>query len=385
MGSKYYMGNDGWKTISNFLEERAVKSVLLVTGRTAYTTSGAEKALEAVLQGMDVRRIFDFGTNPKVEDISRILASGITNDSYDVILAVGGGSVMDIGKLLKAFWESDCPMHDYIHGCKTITPSDMPLIAVPTTAGSGSEATHFAVIYDGEQKFSIGDQKLLPDLAVVIPSLLESLPRQVAASSGMDALCQGIESFWSIHSNETSQAFAKEAITLAWSSLRDAVLKNSQESLNLLARASYLSGKAINLTKTTAPHAVSYALTSIFGIPHGHAVGLLLPQFLKFNMDVVDADCLDPRGTNWVRDQLMIISNLLGCDDPIKASGALLKCIHEIGLETSISKLGVRTSEDMDRIVKNGFNPQRVNNNPRRLTEEALRVMLTEMINLRNS
>ena len=296
----FHLGHDGWEHIVFYLNRHHVESVLLVTGKRMYASSGAEGHLTAVLKGKRVRRVFDFDTNPKADDIRRILKRVSADKPYDVIIALGGGSVLDFAKLLKAFWNSSNPVLANLSGDEPLEPSDVKLIAVPSTAGSGSEATPFAVVYRGKEKFSIIHEALRPDLAIVIPSLLESLPQHVAASSGMDALCQAIESYWSIYSTDESRVFAREAMTLAWSALEPAVLEKEASSLENLARASYLAGKAISITKTTAPHAVSYVLTSFYGVSHGHAVGLLVAEFLNYNWEVKDDDCLDPRGVRWV-------------------------------------------------------------------------------------
>ncbi len=375
-----YIGDDGWGKLAHFLDANFVKSVLLVTGNSAYSSSGAEVSLGIVLKDVNVRRVYEFQTNPKADDVVQILSSIKSDRTYDAIITIGGGSVIDMGKLLKAFWHSDNPVSDYLKGVEDLVPADVPLVAIPTTAGSGSEATHFAVVYQGKQKFSVAHEKLLPDYAVVIPTLLQSLPKSVAASSGMDALCQAIESYWSIYSTEQSLLIAKEAMSLAWSSMTEAVNERTPQSLEKIARASHLAGVAINITKTTAPHAVSYALTSFYNIPHGHAVGLLTPHFLTYNMEVNDTDCIDPRGSEWVRSRLKEVIDILGCKNASEGAEVLIQRLNEIGLESDLSRLGVESSQDIEVILKNGFNPERVNNNPRRLTEQGLMEMLKKMI-----
>ena len=377
-----FFGNNGWNEISSYLDTHGINSILLVTGRDMFSDSGAKEKLTPIFEGKNVTRVSDFETNPKVEDIQSILDSLPVDMNYDAIIAVGGGSVMDVSKLIKAYANSNLPVVDCIHGNEPLTPAVIPLIAVPTTAGSGSEATHFAVVYHGQEKFSIAHEALRPNVAVVIPSLLESLPSNIAAASGMDALCQGIESYWSIYSTGQSRAIAKEAITLAWGSLKEAVLENSPRALDNISRSSHLAGRAINLTKTTAPHAVSYALTTFYGVLHGHAVGLLVPHFFAYNASVSETDCLDPRGSIWVNTTLQEIAELLGCASPSEVRDAMLGLMKTINLETDIGKLGVINANDIEVVVKNGFNPQRVNNNPRQLTEEALRDLLTEMISV---
>ncbi|MBT8036541.1 MAG: phosphonoacetaldehyde reductase [Verrucomicrobiae bacterium] len=370
------IGKAAWAELFRFINERNASRILVVTGRSCYSMSGAADSLKPILENREVTFVTEFEQNPKAEDVVRILAGLGSPADYDVILAVGGGSVMDVAKLIKGYWESPLPVYGNLQRGEELNPCDIPLVAIPTTAGSGSEATHFAVVYLGKEKFSVAHNNLLPDLAVIVPSLLTSLPRHIAAASGMDALCQGIESYWSIFSTDESQRMAGEAISLAWRSLEKSVLDKEPTAIEEIARASHLAGKAINLTKTTAPHAVSYALTSFYGLQHGHAVALLVPEFLKYNAAVTSDDCLDHRGVEWVHRQLMEISQKLGCFSIMSAANALKEMMKNIGLETSFNKLGIKSEEDIDQLVKNGFNPQRVNNNPRLVTKRALEDLL---------
>lgn len=361
------------------LDRWAAKSILLVTGRRMYSACGAETKLAELLAGRRVTRVCDFEVNPRSADVRRILAESDDSARYDAIISIGGGSVIDFGKLLKAFWSSSDPVTGFLQGQEPIQPAEIPMVAIPTTAGSGSEATHFAVLYHEGVKHSVSDDTLRPDVVLLIPSLLKSLPRRVAASSGMDALCQGIESYWSIHSTSSSRRIAREAVGLAWRSLHPAILGKEPEALAGLAQASYLAGKAIDITKTTAPHAVSYALTTLHGVAHGHAVGLMVPYFFVYNADVTGDDCLDARGVEWVMARLGELAEILGCTDASGVRSSLLSMLGKLGLESSLTAVGVTSAEELENIVDNGFNPQRVNNNPRLLTREGLRSMLAAM------
>jgi alcohol dehydrogenase class IV len=144
-----------------------------------------------------------------------------------------------------------------------------------------------------------------------------------------------------------------------------------------MARASHLAGRAINITKTTAPHAVSYPMTSHFGITHGHAVGLLTARFLDFNQNVTEEDCLDNRGVYWVKTRLREISSKLGASETEEASDCLLAKMQNLGLATTLPALGIKTQDDVEIIIQNGFDPARVKNNPRAVSGSALRKLIT--------
>ena len=376
---QHYQGDDGWAKIAKYLDAISADNVLLVTGNSMYRASGAEQALEPVLREREVTHLTCFHTNPRVEDVTHLLEQIDNKESYQAIIAVGGGSVIDTAKLLKAFLGNPLSLDEYLGGedHRKLNTAALPLIAVPSTAGSGSEATRFAVVYKNKEKYSVEHDGLLPDLSVVIPSLLKSVPTKIAAASGMDGLCQGIESYWSIHSTDQSRKLAAEAIGLAWNWIEKAVRDRSSEALDYMAKASHLAGRAINITKTTAPHAVSYPMTSYFGITHGHAVGLLTARFLTFNEGVTEEDCLDARGQQWVKERLREISALLGADTVDDAAQALTQKIKRIGLEISLNQLGIITEEDIKTIVANGLNPERVKNNPRVVTSNSARDVLS--------
>ncbi|MGB2403522.1 MAG: phosphonoacetaldehyde reductase [Akkermansiaceae bacterium] len=373
----HYQGDNGWEKVSAYLDSICAKNILLITGRRSYTSSGAEQMLAPCLKGRTVTKISDCEPNPKAEDLSRIFDEVGDKQKYDVIIAVGGGSIIDTAKLLKAFWFDPKTIDKHLDTADKLPSCELPLIAIPTTAGSGSEATRFAVLYRDRKKYSVEGEELLPDFSVVIPSLLRSAPKHISASSGMDALCQGIESYWSIHSTGESRDIAGEAIKLAWNWIEQAVNNRNSEALHHMARASHLAGRAINITKTTAPHAVSYPMTSYFGITHGHAVGLLTARFLKYNADVTKEDCLDPRGPNFVICRLQEIASMLPGDNNSCSSGALTEKLKAIGLETSFVDLGIINQQDIETIVAHGFDSERVMNNPRAIKETTLKTLIT--------
>ncbi|MCP5536786.1 MAG: phosphonoacetaldehyde reductase [Akkermansiaceae bacterium] len=372
------IGNvDGaWLELRAYVEQLGANNILLVTLHASYQTCGAAAIVRALFADKKITRVSDYSENPKAEEVVKLLQKLDRHEGYDLILAIGGGSAMDCAKLIKAYWHSPDPVYGHLLKGQELTPCDLPLAAVPTTAGSGSEATHFAVVYLGNEKISVAHKKLLPDRSFLVPSLLKSLPRHVAASCAIDALCQGIESYWSIHSTPESRELAAEAIQKSWRAMIPAVLDKKTDDLQLMAEASHLAGKAINLTKTTAPHAVSYALTTFFGVSHGHAVGLLMPLFLVYNDAVTSSDCLDPRGVAWVKNSVSQIARMLGYDKVEHLADGLTKRLGELGLETSLVKLGIQSDQDRALIIQHGFNPQRVNNNPRKLTQSALLTML---------
>jgi alcohol dehydrogenase class IV len=332
----------------------------LVTGGASFGGSGAAALLAPLLEPLEVTRFHDFDPNPKLEDalrgVERLRESGA-----DLLIAVGGGSVMDMAKLIR--YGSIVPLDGDAPAPERLSAAP-PLIALPTTSGSGSQATHFAVMYVGHKKTSVAHPELLPQVAIVDPRLSASQPPYLTACAGMAALSQAVESYWAIHAGADSRALAARALEKVVPNLVAAVREPAPANREAMAIGAHLAGKAIDLTKTTACHAVSYPLTSLFGVPHGHAVALTLPAMLRFN-----------GGVEQTREMLAGLARLLGARDVDEAAGRLERMMDEAGLERRLSALGLERS-DLERVLDNAFDPARVVNNPRKLTREALAEML---------
>ncbi|MEO0973909.1 MAG: iron-containing alcohol dehydrogenase, partial [Pseudomonadota bacterium] len=157
------------------------------------------------------------------------------------------------------------------------------VVAVPTTAGSGSEATRFAALYVDGIKHSLDHAHLRPAVALVDANLVLSSPPLLLASTGLDALCQSIESYWAVRATPASRALARQGIEAVWTHLTHAVRTGDSAAIAALSRGAWCAGRAIDQTRTTAAHALSYPLTMHLGIPHGHAVALTLPFFFRIN------------------------------------------------------------------------------------------------------
>jgi alcohol dehydrogenase class IV len=373
-GKPIRIANGDVSRVGTILDELGAKSIFLVTQTEAYEGSGASAIIEPFLSHRKVTRFTDFEPNPKLPDTERALKS-LKANPCDAVIAVGGGSAIDMAKLVCAFAAQPGSPEEVISELPKLNPKQLPLIAVPTTAGTGSEATHFAVIYVGEKKYSIPHLSLLPDYAIVDPELTHSLPRNIAAVTGLDALCQGIESLWSVQSTKESRSYAREAIQLSWNHLETSVLQAIPESRFAMCQASYLAGRAINISKTTAPHAISYCITSRCGIPHGHAVALTLGSILIFNSQVSSADINDPRGVTYVKSIVGELLQILDCETPVDASKRIAQLMKSIGCETRLSELGINF-DDLRQYILENVNLERLKNNPRTLGKEPLNQLL---------
>ena len=323
--------------------------IFLVTGKNSFEASGAREHILPLTSDKVVHRFSDFDVNPKLEDITRGVRE-ITAFNPDLVIAVGGGSVMDIAKLISLIPEKS--IEPVIRGKQAVPQKTIPVVAIPTTAGSGSEATHFAVAYIDDTKYSVADKQLIPDFVILDARLTTSMTSYLTAVSGMDALSQAIESYWAVGATDESSDFAQQAIRKILSVFPDVVHQPTLNTRKTMLEGAHLAGKAINISKTTGAHALSYKMTTLYGIPHGHAVGLSLPYFFELNFEKNKNSVLENK-----------LCTILGCKNALEAKNMLLKIMDQAGLKTQLTQLGASKSEDI-LIIAESVNTERLKNNP---------------------
>ncbi len=300
----------------------------------------------------------EFSPNPKYDDVVKGVELFCT-ENCDMIVSVGGGSAIDTAKAIKLY-SADKQGGEYINSEHSFNPTVH--IAIPTTAGTGSESTRYAVIYYKGEKQSLTHDSILPEYAVLDSKLLKTLPLGQKKATLLDALCQAIESMWSVNSDEESERYAKEAVCL----IRDnyaAYLDGDSEAAKKISKGANLAGKAINITQTTAAHAMSYKITSLFGIPHGAAVAFCLPHVWKFIEDNIER-CNDKRGTEHLRYVLEELKSLAG------GLEGFIKIYEAIDMPAPCE-----CSEEQLRVLTASVNPTRLGNNPVTPSEVELGVM----------
>jgi alcohol dehydrogenase class IV len=354
-------GNDSLNKLHNFLKKESPKHILIVSGKQSYNSCGASNLLDEILSNYIYTRFYDFKENPKIEDVV-VGVNVFNNNKCDLIIAVGGGSVIDMAKLIIFFKNKKYPYTDYF--TSNLKSNELiPFIAIPTTSGTGSEVTHFAVVYSDNKKFSIADRGLMANFVFIVPKFTYGINNYLTAVTGLDAFSQAIESFWNINSNKESLSYAQEAIELIWENLPK-VLKNNNnfKSRDLISKASMLAGKSINITKTTAPHAFSYFLTSKFDIPHGHAVALTLPFFCKYNCEINSLSNNDLRGVEYVKSRIEIIAKIINTK-PEYLDIIISKFIKDLNLINNYGQIFKNKNTFIE--WKDNVNMQRLKNNPR--------------------
>ncbi len=348
------------KELYGILMDLKIKKIFLVSGKKSFVLCGAKQNFEKYLKDYEITHFTDFQINPDLNDVLK----GITlfrKSKADIIISVGGGSVIDMAKLINYFHNFDGISEDNL-----INNNLLPIkhLAIPTTAGSGSEATSFAVMYIGDKKFSIENFKLRPNFVIIDPELHISQSSYQKVVSGVDAISQAIEAIWSINSTSESRIYAINALEVLWNNLPLIVNSNDLTAHLKVASASHQAGMAIKIAKTTAPHALSYAYTKILGLPHGHSVALTLPYFLKFNFNITKKNCLDGRGVIHVKENINEVYKIIGATSPENAQELMIDYFEKLGLK-------LKFNFDPQKIISN-INLQRLANNPRRISTQEL-------------
>lgn len=363
--------------LKNLIGENSANRIFLVTGKSSYEHSGAKKFIESSLTGYDLVRFSEFEQNPKYEDA--IIGTRVFQESKsDIIIAIGGGSVIDMAKLINAFAAN--PEQEglaIVKDSNLITKKGKYMVAIPTTSGTGSEATHFAVVYHEKRKYSVANESLLPDTVGLNFIFTMSQSKYLTACAGLDALSQAIESYWSVRATPESKKYAELAIRLLVENLPNAVNVPDQENHRAILKGAHMAGKAINISKTTAPHAVSYTFTTYYSIPHGHAVFLTLPEFFEYNFNVSKKDVNDSHGVEYVKKSIEDLYRFFGVRSAREGKHFLMDFAKRIGVELSLEKLGIKNYKEM---VVNNVNLERLGNNPRKVSKNDLGELLSHKL-----
>ncbi len=361
------------RELSALLAHYGATRIFLVTGKRSYALSGASAALAPLLKGRSVTHFDDFSPNPTLEEVARGLAL-YRSAAPDLVLTVGGGSAMDLAKMINAVASSKQPLRDLLTGVASVEEKPLPLVAIPTTAGSGAEVTHFSAVYVDGNKYSVTHESLRPSHQILDSTLTASLPTYMTAATGMDALAQAIESYWSIRSTPESRVHSARAIELCNSSLVEAATDPSGAAREAMMQASYSAGMAIDVARTTAPHALSYILTTDFGVTHGHAVALTLGAVFAFNANEGGFSASSGSDPQSLRQTMTDLCQLLNCSSGDAAAQHIGTLMQSCRLKTRLREMGVARG-DLPRLAAS-VNPERLKNNPREFSPQALGAIL---------
>ena len=345
-------GKESYKQLADILKTIGSKKFLLVCGKNSFDALNIQKFIDT--ECSEYIRFSDFSPNPRYDQVCKGIEA-FNSNGCDAIVAIGGGSAIDVAKCIKLFCKMDSK-ENYLK--QDFVDTEIPLIAVPTTAGTGSESTRYAVIYNNDEKQSVTHHSIVPNYAVLDYSLLKTLPPYQKKCAMLDALCQGIESWWSVNSTDESKGYSKMAVETIMQNWRQYIFEDNENAAEQIMLGSNYSGRAINITQTTAAHAFSYKITSLYGISHGHAVAISLPVIWKYMVFNID-NCIDGRGSDYLSTIFQEISLCMGQASPEEAIIEFHNMMKQMELNNP-----VRENINELEWLANSVNILRLKNNP---------------------
>jgi alcohol dehydrogenase len=364
---KIVFGNGVFEQLAEQIGELGGKKPLVVLDRNL-SAAGLKEKVSAYFKkaGMGIA-VFDKVEGEPPLEMADQAAKTATTRKCDIVVGIGGGSAMDLAKAAAVITANKGKAEDYL-GLNRIPGPGLPTIMIPTTAGTGSEVTFTAVFIrkDLNKKEGMNSPYLYPDIALLDPMLTVTVPPQVTATTGIDALCHAIESYTSIAASPMSEMVSLEAIDLISSNLRTCVHNGTDlEARGAMLLGSLYAGLGLANAGVTAVHSLSYPLGGMFGIPHGLANTILLPAVMNFNLP-------------GALEKFAVIAEVMGV--PIDglslneaaglAVGAVEDLIDDCDIYDTLETLGIAEA-DIPRLTDAAMTVARpLANNPRKLTAQ---------------
>ncbi len=336
------------------------KRALLVTGKSSAKVSGAIEKIEKQLKQIKVDyKIFNkVKENPDFETTSEG-ASLSKEFRAEIIIGIGGGSPMDAAKGIAVLSKNSGSMEEYMSG-KPLDNPPLPVICIPTTSGTGSEATPYAVFTNTKKNSKAGfaNEKIFPIFSIVDPELTYSMPENVIIDTGFDALTHAIESYLSIKHYPLNDIISIHSAEIILNNIHKAAEKN-KEAMDMMSYSSMVAGISISQCGTILLHALGYPLTVYYGITHGRANAIMFPYFLEFMLK-----------KSKEKERVKMIEGLLG------NIGNYIKFIESLGISIKMSDYGVKKS-DIKNFVKDTINKKNLKITPVNITEKDLEEIYT--------
>lgn len=353
MPTEARFGRAAFESLPGILSGEGKKKIVFIT---APHFRGSARFSAVVSEVRKIAEVTVYEENIRASDFRTInaVAEFVRKENADSVVAIGGGTILDTGKCAAGIF-SGGNIEEYVREkTKKLSAKGVFFVAVPTTAGTGSEVTPWATVWGSDmKKYSLSSPEFLfPDFALIDPSLTDSLPAKETAITGADALTQAIEAYWNVNNNLVSDEYALQAIPMLFQNLPSAVNDPTPDVRDSMMKGSFLSGLAFSNTQTTLCHAVSYPLSAHWGVPHGQAVAVMLPLFFEYILPAVSAE----RRKN--------LFSAIGAESEKDARGKLEKLLLAAGLKIRLSDLGI-PREGIQLIVEEGYHPDRAKNSPR--------------------
>ena len=343
--------------ILKYINDKSFKKIFVLCGKKSFVNSGAENLLKNI-SNKEIKLFYKKSEIPILEELIEIIKD-IKNFKPDLFLAIGGGAVIDYAKIANVVDIRPDLAELIVNYTYPFKKKYTKLAVIPTTAGSGAEVTSNAVIYVDGIKHSFESELLIPDHFFLIPEFLISAPNKIKASSGFDAIAQALESLVSRKSNDKSVEYASKSLRVSVNSFISFINEPNMKNATEMSIASNLAGKAISISKTTAPHAASYPFTSLFNISHGHAVSLFFEKFFKFNYENIDKS-----ETSFdLKKRFDLIFNLFDVQDINGFNSKISLIKKSANLEDDLTKFNIDIIKSSEVVLK-GINLLRLGNNP---------------------
>lgn len=342
--------------LNYFIKKNKIHNILIITGQKSFNSSGFKK-LEIYKNFKTVMTIlYKKKKIPEINEL-KFLIKKINIINPDLIIALGGGCVIDYAKLANLFYNTRNLKNKIKRKDLKIYSKKTKILAIPTTAGSGAEATRFSVIYIDKIKHTVEHSLLKPDFYCLNPKLVVNSPKIVRSSSGFDAIAQALEAIFSKKANINSVKYSLRSLHFSIKYFLRFV--NSPNLVNAanMSKAANFSGKAINIAKTNAPHALSYLFTSRFKIPHGIAVSI-------FFVEIINLYYLTAKKNNNINliKKFNLLFKVIKQPDIEGFNNLFNKLLHESGIKDYLSKLLQKIR--YQKKIKYYYNLDRLKNSP---------------------
>jgi alcohol dehydrogenase class IV len=351
-------------SLSHFLKNKGLDKAFICIGSKSAELSGALKEISKTLPSSKQVIFSGIEPNPTIES----LKEGIRlcrRQKADLIVAVGGGSVIDYGKSISVLANAEDDIRDIFYKKKALTTKKVTFIAIPTTFGTSSEITPYAVMTDDKQltKVTLQHKLVFPDAAFINPKFTLSMPKWLVAASCADLFSHAMEAYWSVRATEITDIFAIEAIKLFLQYYSDTFKRpHNLKARERISLASIYAGLAFSNTRTTACHAISYPLTTVFKIPHGIACILSLSKIFEFN-------------SIFIKEKSKRLCGYMGCRGIKAVTNKISLILKSLNIKSRLRDYGL-DKKDIKVIQEKAYDSDRLANNPRKINKEDLEKIL---------
>lgn len=343
---KIYFGTDKINELPQIISEYGFKRGVLVCSNTLKKNGVADEIIKNC-KGIMVDVFSDIRPNPTTDNVNDCVKV-LRENKADFAVALGGGSPMDCCKAACAIAKGDDIIESYHTGGKPINKDEViPMIAVATTSGTGSEITNISVLTDLKKnvKSTMNDPLMYPKAAIVDPRLTLSVPPKVTASTGLDVLAHALESVWSVLHQPICEACSVHAAKLVFEWLYKAYSEpDNLEAREKMAEASIVAGVAFSNPRTAGSHACSFPLTNIYGVPHGEACAMTLDFFTRYNAEAENG-------------RLNKFAQNCGFSDAYEMADAITSLKKRMGMAMTLTQIGVKTDEEIEKLTEMSMTP----------------------------